>query len=208
MTDQDQRQSPYARTVRSAVGRQRAALSGALQRLETQSDRLGEAASLLLTTLQSGHSVLLAGNGGSAAAAQHFSAEFVGRYRRERPPYAAIALTTDTSILTAIGNDYGFDDVFARQVSGIGHEGDVLIAFSTSGESENLIRATHAAHERGMKVIALTGERPNRLADAADLALLMPTAETPLAQELHTFVTHLLCDIVEDELSRSEGGTS
>jgi len=200
--------SMYVDTIRSALAARRRELPHVLERLDAQSDRLSEAAALLVDTLRSGGTVLLAGNGGSAAEAQHFSAELVGRYRRERSAYAAIALTTDSSILTAIGNDYSYEDVFSRQVEGLGRSGDLLICFSTSGESENLVRAAAMAHERGMRVIAVTGERESRLSEAADLALRMPTRETPVVQELHMMMTHLLCDIAEEELSGLPGPLS
>jgi D-sedoheptulose 7-phosphate isomerase len=177
-----------------------AVLSEGLAELEKRGPELGRAAALLVATLRGGHKIMLAGNGGSAAEAQHFSAELVGRFRRERPAYAAIALTTDTSILTAIGNDYSYDDVFSRQVEGLGRSGDVLVAFTTSGNSENLVRAATTARERGVTVIAITGAHPSRLEEAADLTVRAPGADTPAVQELHTVITHVLCDIVEGEL--------
>ncbi len=145
--------------------------------------------------------VLVAGNGGSAAEAQHFAAELVGRFKRERAPYAVLSLTTDTSILTAVANDYGYADVFARQVLAFGQSGDLLIAFSTSGESENLLRAAVAGHQSRMTVIAITGDRPNRLDRLADVTVRVPVVDTAVAQELHMIVTHILCDIAESELA-------
>jgi D-sedoheptulose 7-phosphate isomerase len=158
----------------------------------------------MISALRNGHKVLSAGNGGSAADAQHFAAELVGRYKRERSPYPAIALTTDTSILTAIGNDYGYDDVFARQVGALGREGDVLLAYSTSGRSENLVRAAEEAHRRGMSVVSLTGDGNSPLAVTADIALRMPATDTPVIQEMHLMTTHLLCDLIEAELASEE----
>jgi D-sedoheptulose 7-phosphate isomerase len=145
--------------------------------------------------------VLVAGNGGSAAEAQHFAAELVGRFKRERAPYAVLSLTTDTALLTAVANDYGYTDVFARQVRALGQPGDLLVAFSTSGESENLVRAATAARRHGMAVAAVTGGRPSRLERLADVTVRVPVVDTAVAQELHMAVTHILCDIVESELA-------
>ncbi len=166
---------------------------------------LAKAAGWLIETLRNGNKVFVAGNGGSAAEAQHFAAELVGRFKRERSPYAVLALTTDTSILTALANDYGYHEVFARQVLGLSQPGDLLVTFSTSGESENLIRAAMAAQQSLVRVIAITGERPNRLERHADLALRVPSIDTAIAQELHMIATHILCDLVEIELSGCEG---
>ena len=153
--------------------------------------------------LRLGHKALIAGNGGSAAEAQHLAGELVGRFQRERAPYAALALTTDTAILTAIANDYGYEEVFARQVRALAQPGDVFIGLSTSGASPNVLRAARACHERGVAVIAITGERPNALARMADIALRMPTLATAATQELHLAMIHILCDIVETELAES-----
>lgn len=160
---------------------------------------------MLIRTLRNGNKVFVAGNGGSAAEAQHFASELVGRFKRERSPYAVLALTTDTSILTAIANDYGYQEVFARQVRAFGQPDDVFVAFSTSGQSENLIRAALVARQCLMKVIAITGERSNQLERQANLAIRVPTTDTAIAQELHMVVTHILCDLVEAELSGREG---
>ncbi len=162
-------------------------------------------ATLLIETLRSGHKVLVAGNGGSACEAQHFAAELVGRFKRERSPYAVLSLTTDTAILTAVANDYGYEDVFARQVLALGQPGDVLVAFSTSGESENLLLAAKAAQRRFMTVIAITGGRASRLECQADMTVRVPVVDTAVAQELHMVLTHVLCEIVESELAASEG---
>lgn len=181
-------------------------MPAALAEMERNAEVLGAAAALMIETLRGGGKVLLAGNGGSAAEAQHFAAELVGRFQRERPAYAALALTTDTSILTAVANDYSYEDIFARQVAGLGRRGDLLIAFSTSGESENLVRAAETARERQIAVVAVTGNRPSRLEGAADLTVRTPAEETPVVQELHTMITHLLCDIAETDLCRDEAG--
>lgn len=155
------------------------------------------AADCLAETLRAGGKVLLCGNGGSAADAQHFAAELVGRFRREREPLAAIALTTDSSILTALGNDYGFDQVFARQVAALGHTGDALIALSTSGASRNVLAAVETARAKNLRVLALTGARPSPLAEMADIALVAPSEDAAQIQQAHTALLHLLCDHIE-----------
>jgi len=158
------------------------------------------AAEVVLAALRAGHKVLLCGNGGSAADAQHIAAELVGRYTRERPGYPAIALTTDTSNLTAIGNDYGFDRIFARQVEALGHAGDVLIAISTSGNSPNVLRAVEQARDLGMKTLGLAGRDGGALVAATDLCLVAPHRVTARIQELHITIGHILCDLVEAAL--------
>jgi D-sedoheptulose 7-phosphate isomerase len=190
----------YHDAVLGALADRRAVLDGALVGLAARSAALAEVAARLVNTLRTGHKVLVAGNGGSAAEAQHFAAELVGRFKRERAPFAVVSLTTDTAILTAVANDYGYADVFARQVCALGQPGDLLIAFSTSGESENLVRAAAAAWQHGMAVAAVTGGRPSRLERLADVTVRVPVVDTAVAQELHMAVTHILCDIVEAEL--------
>lgn len=192
---------PYAAAIAAALAGRRVVIHDAYARLAVRSARLADAAERLVRALRGGHKVLVAGNGGSAAEAQHFAAELVGRFKRERAPYAALALTTDSSILTAIANDYGYADVFARQVMGLGQPGDALIAYSTSGESENLVRAAQAARGRQMAVIAVTGDRRNRLEKLADVAVRIPLTDTAVVQELQMAVTHILCDIAEAELA-------
>ncbi len=194
--------APFAATVAAALANRRVVFHEAYALLAVRSARLAEAADRLVRALRGGHKALVAGKGGSAAEAQHFAAELVGRFKRDRAPYAALALTTDSSILTAIANDYGYADVFARQVLGLGQPGDVLIAYSTSGESENVVRAAQAAHSRQMAVIAVTGDRRNRLEKLADVAVRIPLTDTAVVQELHMAVTHILCDIAEVELAR------
>lgn len=179
-------------------------LSAALSRLTHQAEELTQMAQLLLQKLRNGQKVLVAGNGGSAAEAQHFAAELVGRFKRERSPYPVLALTTDTAILTALANDYGYQDVFARQVQAFGQPGDLLTVFSTSGESENLIRAAYAGKCREMVVAAIINERSSTLERLADLAIQVPSTETSATQELHMLVTHLLCDFVESHLYAEE----
>ncbi len=161
---------------------------------------LAEATEMLYTCVQAGGKVLICGNGGSAADAQHFAAEFVGRFELERRPLAALALTTDTSILTAVGNDYGYNDVFSRQVLGLGNAHDVLIAISTSGNSANIITAIEAAHQRGLRVIALTGKGGGKIAtllNEADIHLCVPAERTARIQEVHLLALHCLCDGVD-----------
>jgi len=189
--------------IAAELADRRVALGVALATLNAQADVLAHVAARLVVALRLGNKALVAGNGGSAAEAQHFAAELVGRFKRERIPYAAIALTTDTAALTAIANDYGYEEVFARQVLGLGRPGDVFLAFSTSGESENLVRAARVCRERDITVVALTGARASRLGQLADLALSAPVTDTALAQELHMVMTHLLCGAVETELVRS-----
>lgn len=188
--------------IAPALAEKRALLASALEHLST--DTLADAAALMLTRLRAGNKVLVAGNGGSAAEAQHFAAELVGRFKRERSPYASICLNTDTSILTAVANDYGYEQVFSRQVLGLGQPGDVLVTFSTSGESENLIRAAATARQLGMAVIAVVRDAPCRLERLADIAIGAPVDDTATAQELHMVVTHVLCDFVEAALSGDE----
>jgi phosphoheptose isomerase len=150
--------------------------------------------------LRDGHKVLIVGNGGSAADAQHLAAELLGRFGSERSPFPAIALTTDTSVLTAIGNDYGFDTVFARQVQALAEPGDVLIALSTSGRSPNVINAVRAARLAGAATVALTGGGGGELAPCADIGIVVPSGDTARIQEIHIAVVHILCELVEASL--------
>ena len=173
----------------------------ALEAIEGLSDDLGWAADIIAHAFAEGGRLLVCGNGGSAADAQHIVAEFVGRYLRERAPYSAIALSTNTSALTAIGNDYGFDEVFARQVHAHGRPGDVLLAISTSGTSPNVLAAVAAAREAGMKVIALSGRDGGTLIDDCDVCLVVPVDSTPRIQETHILLAHVLCELVEYALS-------
>ena len=152
-----------------------------------------------VSALRSGHKVMWAGNGGSAADAQHMAAELVNKFRLERPGMASIALTTDTSILTSIGNDYGYDRVFARQLEALGAEGDVFIGISTSGNSENLVQALGICRERGVKAVALVGGKPCRM-DAYDLVIHVPSQDTPRIQECQTLIGHILCELTEKSL--------
>lgn len=154
------------------------------------------AASVVLRAYERGNQVLIVGNGGSAAIAQHLAAEFVGRFRRERAALPAIALTTDTSALTAIGNDYGIEQIFARQVSALGKAGDVLILMSTSGNSPNVLAAARVARERGLVTMGWVGES-GKLAGVVDFAIRVPTPDAYLVQEIHLAIGHVMCEIVE-----------
>src|SRR6202795_2971818 len=147
-------------------------------------------AEAIIGALHAGHKLLLIGNGGSAADAQHIAAEIVGRYKQDRPAYAAIALTTDTAALTAIANDYGFEQVFARQVEGLGQRGDVLVALSTSGRSPNILAALRSARERGLVTIGFTGSKGQALAAFCDHLLVSPSDDTPVIQQIHLTVAH------------------
>ena len=163
-------------------------------------ERIAEAARMLVDTLSAGGKVLVMGNGGSAADAQHFVAEIVGRFKKERRGLPAISLTTDTSILTAIGNDYGFDQVFSRQVEALALPGDLLVGISTSGGSENVRRALVRGGEGGCRTIALLGKDGGVIKDVVDLHLTVPDRETPRIQEGHITIIHILCDLMEKEL--------
>ncbi len=159
-------------------------------------------AAVIVTALRSGNKLLIIGNGGSAADAQHIAAEIVGRYKQNRPAYAAIALTTDTSALTAIANDYGFEQVFSRQVEGLGSRGDVLLALSTSGRSPNILAALRVARERGLITVGFTGSKGETLGALCDHLLVAPSDDTPVIQQLHLAVAHGICDEVEQTLMR------
>lgn len=142
---------------------------------------------------------ILAGNGGSAADAQHIAAELVGRYGFDRPSIPSLALTTDTSNLTAIGNDYGYDQVFSRQLEGMGQKGDIFIGISTSGNSVNIVKAFEVAKKKGIMSVALVGRDGGEMAKMADIALIVPSDSTPRIQESHILIGHIICDIIEKE---------
>lgn len=164
---------------------------------ESLAEPVAELASRVLATLDGGGKLLFCGNGGSAADAQHLAAEYVVRFARHRKALPAIALTTDTSILTAGANDYGFDAVFERQVRALGRPGDLLVLHSTSGESANLLAAAAAAREVGVTTVALLARGGGRLRDSVDVALVVPTDTTARAQEIHLTLGHIVCDLVE-----------
>lgn len=191
----------------NAEERVRAHFDAAMEAQERARDALAagtaQAAARLAATLREGNRVLVCGNGGSAADAQHFAAEFTNRFERERPPLAAIALTTDTSALTAIGNDYSFDQIFAKQVTALARPGDALVAISTSGGSANVRAALEAAHQARAWVLALTGRDGGALAAALgpnDLELRVPARRTAHIQEVHIVLLHCLCDLVDEML--------
>ena len=167
---------------------------------EQLSASIVEAASVMARTLRKGGKVLVMGNGGSAADAQHLAAELVGRFLCERRALPAIALTTDTSILTAVGNDYGFDQVFSRQVEALARPGDVVIGISTSGKSSNVLVALTAARAAGCLTIGLLGCDGGSIAGLVDLALVIPVQETPHIQEAHLTIIHILCDLIEQDM--------
>lgn len=167
---------------------------------EHLSEEIVNCVALLTEGLANGHKILLMGNGGSAADSQHMAAEFVGRFLMERKALPAIALTTDTSILTAVGNDYGFDEVFKRQVEALAQPGDMVIGISTSGNSGNVLLALEAARAIGCKTIGLLGRDGGAIAPLVDLNLTVPVQDTPRIQEAHLTIIHILCDLVEKEL--------
>ena len=169
-----------------------------------QSAEIARLADVVSKALQAGNKLLFCGNGGSAADAQHLATEYVVRFRRNRAPVAALALTTDTSLLTAAANDYGFELVFARQVEALGKPGDLLFLHSTSGESENLVAAAHAARTIGVRTVALLARGGGRLRSVVDEALVVPTENGARAQELQLAIGHLICDLVEATLPTSE----
>ena len=166
----------------------------------TLQQQLVKAVDCCVNALKSGGKLMFVGNGGSAAEAQHFSAEMVGRFLQERKPLPSIALTTDTSAVTAIGNDYGYEHVFSRQVQALGRKGDVLIAMSTSGRSKNIVMAMQAARSAGISTIGLTGIHPRDMVELADVSLKVPSSHTPQIQEGHLVLGHLLCGMVEKQL--------
>jgi D-sedoheptulose 7-phosphate isomerase len=164
---------------------------------------IAQAVAAIVGCITGGGKVLACGNGGSASDAQHFAAEFVGRFERERPGLAAIALTTDTSIITAIGNDYAFEAIYAKQIEALGAPGDVLIAISTSGNSANVVAAVHAAHAKEMSVVALTGRNGGKIRELlldTDVHICVPHERTARIQEVHILSLHCLCDAVDNQL--------
>jgi D-sedoheptulose 7-phosphate isomerase len=174
-----------------------------LSAIEKLAGPIAEAIETMVAALASDRKILACGNGGSAGDAQHLAAELIGRFERERPELAALALTTDSSILTAVANDYRFEEVFSKQVRGLGQAGDVLVAISTSGNSANVIAAIDAAHERGLKVVALTGKGGGRIAGMladGDVHLCVPHERTARIQEVHLLIIHCLCDGIDTVL--------
>ena len=177
---------------------------------EILSRPIADAVSAVVGCITAGGKVLACGNGGSASDAQHFAAEFIGRFERERPGLAAIALTTDTSILTAIGNDYSFTEIFSKQVQALGQPGDVLVAITTSGNSANVLAAVEAAHAKEMTVIAFTGRgggKMNELLTETDVHICVPHERTARIQEVHILALHCLCDAVDLQLLGEQENT-
>jgi D-sedoheptulose 7-phosphate isomerase len=163
-------------------------------------NKIEEVSNLCVKLYRGKNKTILAGNGGSAADAQHIAAELVGRYGFDRPSIPSLALTTDTSCLTAIGNDYGYDKVFSRQLEGMGQEGDLFIGISTSGNSKNIISAFISAKKMGITTVALVGRDGGEMAKIADIALIVPSDSTPRIQESHILIGHIICDVIEKEL--------
>jgi len=185
-----------AERVRAGLA-QLAALAG---RVAEQADAVAAIADRYAATLRAGGTLFFAGNGGSAADAQHLATEYVVRYQAQRSPLRAVALTTDTSLLTACANDLGFDEVFARQIEALARPGDVLSLHSTSGESPNVIRAAQAAQARNVTVVAFLGKSGGHLQTLADIALVVPSDDTARIQEMHLAIEHLICEMVEESL--------
>ena len=170
------------------------------QSLHASRTHIEDAAVMCIASLRNGGKVIFCGNGGSAADSQHLAAELMGRFLFDRNPLPALALTVDTSALTAIGNDYGYDDIFARQLRGIGRKGDVIVGLSTSGTSRNVVRAFEVAEEIGITRIALTGASVSPMSDMAEVAVMVPSSQTNHIQEMHIAVGHIICGIVEETL--------
>ena len=173
----------------------------ALQRLKASDlpQKLEKCAGCVAKALSGGHKVLFCGNGGSAADSQHLAAEFVGRFQKERKGLPAIALTVDTSILTSVANDYGYETVFARQVQALGEHGDVLVGISTSGNSKNVLLAIEEAKTKGITCIGMTAEGGGKMAEVCDICLAVPDRVTARAQEMHILMGHILCELVDHE---------
>ena len=178
-------------------------LETAHKTIETMQEKLEEASKLAVETLNNGNKILLCGNGGSAADAQHIAAELSGRYKTERRGLPGIALTTDSSALTAISNDYGFDRVFDRQVEALANKGDLLIGISTSGNSANILSALKVAKEIGCKTLGMSGKNGGKMTEVCDINLVVPSDDTPRIQEMHILLGHTLCQIIDNELGAS-----
>ncbi|MFQ5752544.1 MAG: SIS domain-containing protein [bacterium] len=168
--------------------------------IEAQIPVLNEMVELLLRTFRQGHKVLLFGNGGSAADSQHIATELASKFARNRNALPALALTTDTSILTSVANDFSFEDVFSRQIEALGQKGDVAIGLSTSGNSPNVLKAVRVAKESGLTTVGFTGQDGGKLKDLVDICFQAPSQSTPRIQEVHITVAHALCEILEQEL--------
>lgn len=172
--------------------------------IQNQIEEIKKSCEEIINCYKNKNKILVCGNGGSAADSQHFVAELVGRYKLERRALPAIALTTDTSILTAIGNDYGYDQVFRRQVEALGTEGDIFFTISTSGNSSNCILAIDEARKKGMKVIGLLGKYGGKMKELCDISIIVPSNNTPRIQESHIMIIHIICEIMENKLFKNE----
>ena len=168
--------------------------------LESESENIEKAARLIIGSLRKGGKLIVFGNGGSAADSQHMVAELVGRFKKERKALGAIALTTNTSTITALANDYGYDATFSRQIEALGRDGDVALGISTSGNSKNVLKAIKKAKALGITTIALAGKKGGSLGKACDLAIIVPSDDTPRIQESHLLICHILCELVEKEM--------
>lgn len=186
----------------AAVLEEHMACMAQLAALAAPVDAIGD---LLARSIKDGGRILICGNGGSAADAQHFAAELIGRFEQERSAWPAIALTTDSSILTAVGNDYGFHDIFARQVEGLGRQGDVLVGISTSGHSKNVLRAAAAAKQQKMHTVGLLGRDGGELKAAMDRCVVIQDAKTARIQEAHIFILHYWARVIENQLAKTGG---
>ncbi len=175
-------------------------ISDNFKNLSNEVKNIEVASSLMIGSLRKKKKIIYCGNGGSAADSQHLAAELVGRYRKNRQALSAIALTTDTSVITAVGNDFAFDQIFSRQIDAIGSEDDILYAISTSGKSKNIIMAIDAARKKKMKVIGLTGEKENEMKDKCDIVIKVPANRPDRIQEMHIAVGQILCELIENEL--------
>ncbi|RBL91526.1 D-sedoheptulose-7-phosphate isomerase [Chitinophaga flava] len=184
-----------ANTIRESI-----AVKEAICQDERLLSTIEQVAELIGLSLKKGNKVLFCGNGGSAADAQHLAAEFSGRFYKDREPLYAEALHCNTSYLTAVGNDYGYDQVYARMLRGIGREGDVLVALSTSGNSANILEAIKVAKEKGMAIVSLTGATGGKMKDGSDYLINVPSTDTPRIQEAHITVGHIICELVENNL--------
>jgi DnaA initiator-associating protein len=175
---------------------------------ELLSQTIASAGDMMVQALLGNHKILSCGNGGSAADAQHFSSELINRFETERPSLPAIALSTDTSVLTSIANDYHYDEIFSKQIKALGQAGDTLLAISTSGNSKNIVQAIHAAHDRGLSIIALTGRDGGQIATILsenDIEIRVPAHSTARIQETHLVIIHCLCDMIDRTLFSDEG---
>ena len=188
-----------ASVIRSRL-KDNASIKKAMWQDEIVVGTIAKIAATIVDSFRAGHKVLLCGNGGSAADANHMAAELVGRFVSDRAPLPAISLAANTSTVTAIGNDYSFEEIFSRQVHGLGRPGDVLIGLSTSGNSENVVRAMRAARENGLSTVAFTGSGAGKLPEAADMCLRIPNENTARIQECHITAAHIICELVEAEL--------